>query len=135
MHSWVPLDCNNQRDSSWQATTCRLNHTPRLPVRKAYLHDLELQPGRGLQVHQISGGFGSAFGETCWEMLSCTVPQPHYGSWVPPRKELRHISGAMVFATVAKEPPPDCLGRRPTGFMLVASQDCVCIYLKHTYMF
>lgn len=50
LHSWVPQNCNNQRDSSWEATNpghytdSRLKDILSISVKKAYLLILELQP-------------------------------------------------------------------------------------------
>lgn len=104
LHSWVPWSCNNWRDSSWQPTTPRALHREHTETQPQSFWE------RGLFVCPSTltwSGFWSglwrcsqgveASGFSLW-----AYPLPRSSLLGPPRKELTHLSGALIFATASR---------------------------------
>ena len=129
LHAWALQTCGNQRDGSWQATTCRTLCS--LSVKKPSWLPLEHQPE----------GTSFGFGTLSWPMellsrnMGCgchlgTLPLLCSNFPVSPRKELPYLSGDLISATAIQKTRPDGLALGTSGHIHAQRTVFICILLK-----
>lgn len=108
--------------AGWKTTPFFLR---RRPIYLAWRFSIE----KRFQVSHTSRGQGGTLKE--WnhgETPSLHTYWPHFSWSRHPRKGLMHLSGALLFATVAQETPPDVLVWRLTGITIDAQKECVYLH-------
>lgn len=136
MGSWVPWDCNNQRDCNpglplpGHCTHSRLKCTQCLGEGGLLACPAFWLSGR-LPVLHTSGGYGCSQGREARGHHLCTPPLPHYISLVFPQKELMHSLKPHFFVTVTQKASPDRLaGSQPSIHFRSTWTVCICILEK-----
>ena len=129
-HSWLPWDCNNRKDSSFQATTW----APPLHTQLSFCEKgLRTYPG----VSTGRTGFRFPTHLEAKEALPVNVSRETPSLCSPlaslllnktSRKELIHSSGAPVFTNITQGIPSDLFDSRPAGITTVGPQYCIYLH-------
>lgn len=110
LHSWVPRDCNNYRDSSWKTTISRASHrqqtehTPTLFVKEAICLSRNFSPGDKQQVWHTPRGWAGALKDAARNTIFALPPvwlqftsNSQEGAYKP--------TGHPIFGTAARHHP------------------------------